>query len=244
MSAKSPKISVVLLCYRSEDEVPAFVDTLTASLEEFEKEWEIILVGNYIQNSGDRTPEIVNRIAEQDGRIKAVAKVKEGMMGWDMRTGLEAATGNTVAVIDGDGQMPLEDVARVYKMLIEKDLDMAKTYREDRQDGLYRRTISIVYNLVFRVLFPGLHCRDINSKPKIFKRQAYEKMDLKTTDWFTDAEIMIQARRLKFKIGEIPTTFNKIHTRPSFVKPFAILEFAFNLIGHRLHEFRYWFKKD
>ena len=235
---------MVLLCYRSEGEVPAFVETLKTSLERFEKEWEIILVGNYIENSGDRTPEIVKRIAVQDDRIKAVTKVKEGMMGWDMRTGLEAATGSIIAVIDGDGQMPLEDVARVYKMLIEDDLDMGKTYREERQDGLYRRTISTVYNMVFRILFPGLHCRDINSKPKIFKRQAFEKMDLKTTDWFTDAEIMIQARRLKLKIGEIPTTFNKIQTRPSFVKPFAILEFAFNLICHRLHEFRYWFKKN
>lgn len=235
---------MVLLCYRSEDEVPAFVETLKTSLERFEKEWEIILVGNYIENSGDRTPEIVKRIAGQDERIKAVAKVKEGMMGWDMRTGLEAATGNIIAVIDGDGQMPLEDVARVYKLLLDEDLDMAKTYREERQDGLYRRTISTVYNMVFRILFPGLHCRDINSKPKIFKRQAFEKMDLKTTDWFTDAEIMIQARRLKLKIGEIPTTFNKILMRPSFVKPFAILEFAFNLISYRMHEFRYWFKKN
>jgi len=231
-----------MLCYQSEDEVVAFVERLKSSLEEYEESWEIILVGNYHENSSDRTPEIVREIASKDPRIRAVTKVKEGMMGWDMRSGLDVAAGRCLAVIDGDGQMPLEDVARVYRKLKEDDLDLVKTYRTQRSDGLYRMFLSKAYNFVFRMLFPGLDSRDINSKPKILKREIYEKMELRVDDWFADAEIMIAARRLKVNMAEIPTSFEKIISRPSFVKPWAILEFAFNLIRYRISEFGRWFK--
>ena len=236
LKSQTPNISVVLLCYRSEHAVFGFVERLKNSLDQFEKNWEIILVGNYVENSGDRTPEIVKKIAESHKRIKAVVKIKQGMMGWDMRSGLEEATGKTVAVIDGDGQMPLEDGARVYHKLFEEDYDMVKTYRVKRKDGLYRIFISKIYNIIFDLLFPKLGCRDINSKPKILKREFYEKMNLGSDDWFADAEIMINARRLNMKVLEVPTTFNKILSRPSFVKPWAILEFIFTLFMYRLRE--------
>ena len=75
--------------------------------------------------------------------------------------------------------------------------------------------------------------KDINSKPKAFTREAYDKMTLTSDDWFIDAEIMINARANKFKIGTFPICFYKSE-RESFVKPVAILEFMKNLINFRL----------
>ena len=40
-------------------------------------------------------------------------------MGWDMRSGLDAATGSTIVAIDGDAQNPVEDVLRMYRLLHE-----------------------------------------------------------------------------------------------------------------------------
>ncbi len=233
---------MVVLCYRSGETIASFVEPLAKSLEEYDKNWELILVGNYVENSGDNTPAVVREIAEGDDRIRAVTLVKEGMMGWDMRSGLEAARGKVLAVIDGDGQMPLEDIVRGYKILKEGNWDMVKAYREERGDGLWRKLISNVFNGLFTVLFPGLHCRDVNSKPKFIVREVYEKMDLCSGDWFIDAEIMIQARRLKCKIGDFPVVFHQIDSRPSFVKPRAIWEFIVNLLCYRLKEFRFWFQ--
>lgn len=233
---------MVVLCYRSGETIASFVDPLAKSLDEHDKNWELVLVGNYVENSEDNTPAVVREIAERDDRIRAVTKVKEGMMGWDMRAGLEAARGKILAVIDGDGQMPWEDIVRGYKILREGNWDMVKTYREERGDGLWRKLISNVFNGLFTVLFPGSQCRDVNSKPKFMTREVYERMDLRSDDWFVDAEIMIQARRLKCKIGDFPVVFHQIDSRPSFVKPRAILEFIVNLLRYRLGEFRFWFK--
>ncbi len=234
---ESPEISVVVLAYRSASTIEGFVDSLVASLEDEKIDWEIILVGNYFENTGDQTPDAVRRIAEENPHIKSVAQVKEGMMGWDMKSGLRAATGKKLAVIDGDGQMPCADVIRVYNLMVEKGCDLAKTVRIKRSDGFYRMFISKVYNILFKCMFPGINAWDMNSKPKIMTRELYQNLNLESNGWFIDAEIMIKARSLKIKIGEIETTFCSIDSRPSFVKPLDILEFLANLIWYRIKEF-------
>ena len=147
-------------------------------------------------------PEIVGGIAATNPCIKVVAQVKEGMMGWDLRTGLEAATGRHLAVIDGDGQMPSSDIVKVYRMLQVGGYHIVKTFHAQRFDGLYRATISRVYNLLFRLLFRNAaKFRDINSNPKVMTREAYGRMNLVSNDWFTDAEIMIEAIRNRLQVG-------------------------------------------
>ena len=234
---KTPEISVVVLAYRSASTITSFVDSLVDSLEKEKLSWEIVLVGNYFEGVGDQTPEVVRGIAVRDSRIKAVAEIKKGMMGWDMKSGLQAATGKKLAVIDGDGQMPSSDVIRVYQLMEINGLDFAKTYRAERNDGSYRRLISVVYNVLFKLLFPGINAWDMNSKPKIMTRKFYEKVHLKSNGWFIDAEIMIFARRLQAKIGEVETVFHSMDSRPSFVKPLSILEFLGNLFWYRVKEF-------
>ena len=230
----TPGISVVILAYRSGESIRAFVESMVQSLDKNEPSWEIILVGNHFAYDGDRTPCIVSEIALNHPRIRAVTRIKEGMMGWDMKSGLEAATGRTIAVIDGDRQMPFEDVIHVYKKLKDEGLDLVKTFRTQRGAGFYRKTISVVYNIIFNILFPGLNCKDVNSKPKIMTREVYNRMNLNSNGWFIDAEIMIQARKMKLKIGEIPTVFLQINYRPSFVKFRSIWEFSVNLLWYRL----------
>ena len=116
-------------------------------------------------------------------------------------------------------------------------LDLAKTYRAKRNDSSYRRLISVGYNILFKLLFPGINAWDMNSKPKIMTREFYEKMNLESNGWFIDAEIMIFARRLQARIGEVQTVFFSMDSRPSFVKPFSILEFLVNLFWYRVKEF-------
>ena len=234
---ETPEISVVVLAYRSATTISSFVDSLVDSLEQEKLLWEIVLVGNYFEGVGDETPEVVRGIAARDSRIKVVAEIKKGMMGWDMKTGLQVATGKTLAVIDGDGQMPSSDVIRVYQLMKKNGLDFAKTYRAKRNDGSYRRLISVVYNILFKLLFPGINAWDMNSKPKIMTREFYEKLHLESNGWFIDAEIMIFVRRLRAKVGEIKTEFLSMDSRPSFVKPLSILEFLGNLFWYRVKEF-------
>lgn len=235
---QSIDLSVVILCYRSGEGILPFVEQVKEILKSKMITWELVLVGNYMPSIDDKTPEIVRKIESQDPRrVRSIAKVKKGMMGWDMRSGLELAKGQTIAVIDGDGQMPPEDLVKIYDLLLEGDFDLVKTCRQKRYDSLWRKVVSQIYNQLFNILFPGTGWNDINSKPKIMTRRAYNLLHLVSDDWFIDAEIMIQARRLNFKVGEVPTVFYKRTVdRPAFIKPIVILEFLRNLIKARIRE--------
>jgi len=235
----SPTLSLVILCYRSESYAKQFVAHTIEVLEENGiEDYQLVLVGNYVEGSTDTTPQVVYELAAGNSKIICSAKPKEGWMGWDMRSGLELATGTYLAVIDGDGQMPVADVNKIYNKIIQDRLDLVKTFRIIRGDTLVRKFLSVLYNLSFKILFPGLYVRDINSKPKIMTRRAYEMLDLKSDDWFIDAEIMIQARRNNFKIGEIPTGFLGLTGRRSFISMKTIFEFLRNLLVYRILEFK------
>ena len=227
-----PHFSLVVLCYRSGQTIIPFVERLQRTLSRCNFSWELVLVGNYIEGSDDETPQVVKKLAEQSPNIRTVIRPKQGMMGWDMRMGLDAARGTYIGVIDGDGQFPAESIIACLLKCELEDLDLTKTYRVIRDDGLYRRLISAVYNALFSVLF-GFKVRDINSKPKIIRRDKYELLQLQSDDWFADAEIVIRARELGLKIGETPVHFSINDNRGSFVKPKAIFEFTSNLLRYR-----------
>lgn len=232
-----PELSVVILCYKEGEKVYGFVDKVIGLLEKEVPSWELVLVANFWEDSGDETPAVVSKIAETRTNIKAVTMPKQGRMGWDARSGLEKAEGRYICFIDGDAQMPAEDIIRVYRKIKEEGLDFVKTYRVKRHDSAARVLNSNIYNVIFNLLFPGVHARDANSKPKILTKEAYERLDLRSDDWFLDAEMLIQARRLRLRIGELPTEFYKCDFRKSYVRLDAMLEFAVNLLRARIKEF-------
>lgn len=239
-----PLLSLIILLYRNGAYAPLFVEETIAVLNGADIRFELILVGNYVKGSNDVTPQVVKELAQKHPFVKCVAKPKEGWMGWDIRSGLELVQGDYIGIIDGDGQFPVSEVVSVYQKILHEDIDIAKTYRIKRGDSAWRILISFCYNIIFKILFPGLKVRDVNSKPKIIKNSAYQKMHLVSDDWFFDAEFMIQARRYKMKIGEIPTNFlGLVGPRKSFVRINAIFEFVQNLIVYRIREFKYNFSK-
>lgn len=237
--ASRADLSVVVLCYRTgEDARTVAANIASALLASGIASYQLVLVGNYQEGTADPTPAVVRDLAAHDPRIVCSAVAKRGMMGWDMRSGLDLAGGAAVAIIDGDGQVLVEDLVRVYRELVRGGFDLVKAARIHRADGPLRKGISIVFNALFRLLFPGLGVRDVNAKPKVMTRAAYERLALTSDDWFVDAEIMIQARRLGLRIGEVETDFLALSGRRSFINLRTVLEFLRNLARYRLRERR------
>jgi glycosyltransferase involved in cell wall biosynthesis len=234
MAEPQVEFSIAVLCYRAEEGIIPFVENLHKIMSLFRFEWELILVANFWQGSNDRTPEICQRLAERLPYVRVLAEPKQGAMGWDMRRGLDACRGKYIGVIDGDGQFPVEAIFSCFAKLKSASFDVVKTYRVERQDGLFRRFVSIAYNWLFHFLFRGsAMLRDVNSKPKIMTREAYKKMILRSDDWFIDAELILNCINLNLRIYEIPVEFHSLGARKSFVKPGAILEFLRHMIDYR-----------
>ena len=199
------------------------------------KTFELVLVANYWPDHRDPTPEIVRSFADRHDNVVVISEPKQGGMGWDFRAGLEAARGQILIVIDGDAQNPTDDVLKMFDSMRDTGTPVMKGLRIARYDGLYRRAISTGYNFLFRAAFGTTGLWDINGKPKGLSRSAYDAMTLTSNDWFIDAEIVLEAKRLGLRVGEMPVVFRRNDLRPSFVHPAAIFEFLRNIVARRMH---------
>jgi glycosyltransferase involved in cell wall biosynthesis len=230
----TPELSAIVLCYRAGPEALRVVGPLREQLESSGITYELVLVANYDEASDDATPEVVRRFAREHTDVVTVTEPKRGAMGWDMRSGLAASSGEILIVIDGDAQNPVEDVLKMHREMIETGAQVMKGRRIARFDGYYRHFVSIIYNMVFLVMFRTHGLWDINGKPKGLTREAYERMGLRSDDWFIDAEIVLAAREHGLSIEELPVVFRQNSERASFVHMNAIGEFIRNMLRQRL----------
>ena len=230
----TPVLSAIVLCYRAGESIGIVIDPLYEQLEDDGVPFELVLVANYNEGQDDPTPEIVKRWASEREHVTVVAEVKQGAMGWDMRSGFAAARGEYLLVIDGDAQNPPEDLSEMYRRMKANRADVMKGRRIARFDGPYRRVVSTIFNTVFMMLFRTRGLWDINGKPKGLTRAAYDQLELKADDWFIDAEIVLAAQRKGMRIIEMPVIFRRNDERASFVRVSAIWEFIGNMARTRL----------
>ncbi len=229
-------LSVVILCYKEGSFIISQVESLYRQLSFFNFPWEIILVSNQFEGEEeDETTRLVKELEKQFPNVHAVTLKKQGMYGWDMKSGIEKSSGEYIAVIDGDGQAPLESIAISVLKMEEKQLDLLQAYRVKRLDGIYRKIITKIYNFIFHLLFRSkLH--DINAMPKVFRKEKIRELKLNSEDWFIHAEIAIKAEKLGLKISEIPIEPYPNTRRKSFVKSSDVIKFFIDLLRYRFQK--------
>ena len=224
-------LSLVIPFYNEDESIERVVSELANSFEKASIDYELILVNN---GSVDKTPQMLEGLTkEKPNKIKVIhVPVNQGY-GWGIINGLDNASGEYVGFMCGDGQIKPEDVIVVYYQIKQGNCDLAKVRRVSREDGLWRKLISLVYNRIFRVMF-RVTSLDINITPKIFHKDWLERFQLTAKDWFIDAEIMIKAKYLNLEVREVPVEFLRREKGRSHVKFAAILEFAKNMFNYKL----------
>lgn len=230
---RRPALSAIVLGYRAEDALKPLADGLHADLTASGIDFELVLVANYDGPRPDRTAAVASEFAGAHENVVVVAEPKLGAMGWDMRSGLDAANGDFLVVIDGDGQNPTHDVLRAYELREGSGADVVKGRRSSRADGFARVAISLVYNVAFTVMFGARGIWDVNGKPKGMTREALGRMRLEADDWFIDAEIVLEARRCGLVLAEFPVRFEENTERASFVGWKTVAEFVRNMFARR-----------
>ncbi len=74
----------------------------------------------------------------------------------------------------------------------------------------------------------------MNGQPKGLTRSAHERLDLRTDDWFTDAEILLKAKELGLRVVEVPVRFHPRRAGGSNVGLGTVWEFLVNMARWRL----------
>ncbi len=226
-----PAISLVLPCYDEEIVIEKTVEDLFAVFERMGKSLELVAVDN---GSRDRTAEILLALSHRHASLVTTRVETNRGYGNGLLAGLPLATAAWVGILCADGQVAAEDVAALF-LAAERSTEPAlfKVRRRFRRDGLKRKIVSVVYNVAMAVLFPGLGSIDVNGNPKLLPRAWLQRMDLRSRDWFLDAEILIEARRLRLPVVEVDVVGFARGGGASNVRASTCLEFARNILRER-----------
>lgn len=223
------KFSLVIPAYNEGTHIESTVKGIVRALEKIGSEFELMVVDN---GSTDNTTEVLFALQKEIPQVSIVRVFPNQGKGNGILAGLARASGDVLGFMDADNQVDPARVLDVYHALVSESLDFCKTVRIERRESLFRILQSAVYNFLFRILFGGDN-RDINSSPKIFTREFYERLDLTSRDWFLDPEIMIKGMRMGAKMGEVEVIWDSRKGGSSHVSLFTALEFVKNMILYK-----------
>lgn len=211
--------------------VEAVVSELIAALEAGGVPFRLALVDN---GSTDGTGGLVDALA-RDPRVLAVHLPENAGYGGGILTGLRAlGEGGPPAILGwtwGDGQVDPAVIPPLYRAAMAGAM-FAKARRVERQDGLQRRVVTTGYAAVMRAL--GVTTPDVNGCPKLLRREAYEALAPRHTDWFLDAEVVLGAEARGWTAVDLPVVMRPRKAGRSKVRWGTVAEFVGNLTRWRL----------
>jgi glycosyltransferase involved in cell wall biosynthesis len=195
-----PELSLVLLSYNEERNIEKAVSSADTIGRKVAKKYEIVV--SHYEGSTDRTWEILNVLKKKYKRMRIVHQPREQKgYGVGLRLGLRAARYAHVFYTDADNQFNLEEITRLLPYV--EQFDIVSGYRMKRRDPFGRILTSKVYNVLLRIIF-GLKVRDVDSAFKIYRKKVIDAISINAKHGIVDAEILIKARNLGFRIKEVP----------------------------------------
>lgn len=125
------KISAIVPCYNEEQALPyLYVELIKVAQQMSGQDFEFIFVND---GSKDKTLEVIKALRSKDDRVRYVSFSRNFGKEAAIYAGLEASTGDYVAMLDADLQDPPHLLLEMYQTLLEKEYDCVATRREDRK---------------------------------------------------------------------------------------------------------------
>jgi len=197
------EVSVVMPCLDEAQTVGICIAKAQQAFRDANISGEVIVADN---GSTDRTPEIATRLGAR------VIAVQSRGYGSALMGGIAAAAGKYVIMGDADDSYDFGHIPRFLERLRSGDeLVMGNRFRGGILPGamppLHKYLGNPVLTRIGRLFFGG-SCGDFYCGLRGFSKQAYEKMDLRTTGMEFATEMVVKANLLGMKIGEVPTTLS------------------------------------
>ncbi|MEO7965464.1 MAG: glycosyltransferase family 2 protein, partial [Gemmatimonadaceae bacterium] len=162
-------VSVIMPAYNEEGGIREAVAAVQMHVLTAVPGSELVVVND---GSRDSTGPILDELAAADSRLRVVHKANGGH-GPAIMTGLSAARGDYVFLIDSDNQIPLESFAALWRAAV-AGRDGAFGVRRIRKDAELRRVLTVVIRGSLGLLF-GVRLYDANVPFKLLRRSIGEE---------------------------------------------------------------------
>jgi dolichyl-phosphate beta-glucosyltransferase len=240
-------LSIVIPAYNEENRIGATLRRILNYLNGQSYEGEVLVV---VDGSQDRTIEVVREFAEKSANIRVLNNGFNRGKGFAVRRGMLESRGAFLLFSDADLSTPIEEVERLL-MYLQNGYDVAIASRglpvadiRVRQPW-WRQLMGRIFNrFVQALVLPGI--RDSQCGFKCFPRKVARRVfSRQRIDRFGfDVEVLWIARRLGYRIAEIPVTWindplSKVHPiRDSFWMLVDLIRIWYSSWGSSYEEIR------
>lgn len=201
--SEKPEVSVILPCLNEAETLGACIRQIQETFERAGLKGEILVGDN---GSTDGSREIAKSLGAR------VVLVPQKGYGSALMGGIGGALADYVVMGDADGSYDFRDVPRfVSQLRAGADLVMGNRFRGGIKPGamppLHQYFGNPVMTGIGRLFFKS-GCGDFHCGLRGFTKQAYSRMDLRTTGMEFASEMVVKATLFRMRIAEIPTTLS------------------------------------
>jgi glycosyltransferase involved in cell wall biosynthesis len=205
-----PTYSIVIPAYNEGARLGGTLEKVLAYVRARGWDTEVIVVND---GSRDNTAEIVKRFAAKEPTLRLLENPGNRGKGYSVRHGMLDARGGIVLFSDADLSSPIEEAPKLFQAL-EEGADIAigsrwlRAETQTQRQPLHRQIFGRVFNLLLRITL-GLKFKDTQCGFKAFKQPAVQAIFplQKIERWGFDPETLFLARKLNFKVQEIPVAW-------------------------------------
>ncbi len=205
--SSTPHLSIVIPAYNEEDRLHDSLVQLEDYLTRQPYAFEVIVSDD---GSTDSTLALAESFASNHPWLKTLHHADNHGKGAAVRRGVLDATGDYILMCDADMATPIEELDGFWKH-IEAGADVVIASRPlkgshlVRRQPIYREIAGRMFNLAVQAIaVPGIH--DTQCGFKLFRREAAHTLFSISVHegWDFDIEILYLARRLGYRIAEVP----------------------------------------
>lgn len=211
------KLSIIMPAYNEEALIYNSITKTLDIVSEFAPELEIIAVND---GSKDNTKAEIIRATQDDKRVKLVSSDKNHGKGAAIIAGVAEATGDYIAFLDADLELPPDQLKDYMECMERKNADVVigcKLHKDSHISyPLKRKIISIGYYIMLVVLF-HLKVQDTQTGIKLFKADALKSVAhlVRTSGFAYDIELLVALNRRGYKIEEMPVKLQYVRDKDS-----------------------------
>ena len=203
--------SIIIPAYNEVARLGATLDRVLNYIAAQHWDAEVIVVND---GSRDQTPDLVRSYAQTHPTLRLLENPGNRGKGYSVRNGMLNATGEILLFTDADLSAPIEEAPNLFAA-IHSGADIAIGSRwlrpelQSRRQSLLRQFYGRIFNLALRLVL-GLTFKDTQCGFKAFTRQAAQEIfpRQRIERWGFDPELLYLARKLGFKVKEIPVIWS------------------------------------
>jgi len=196
-----PLLSLCAPAYNEAAGIAQVVMSWQETLERLGISAEIVITND---GSTDDTLEILRGLQQRYTNLVIVDQQPNAGYGRAMAAAIAQSRGQQVMTLDSDGQFDPSEYPRLVAKLSE-GFDVVTGYRLHKQDKPLRVVADRALNILVRLMF-GLHLRDTNCALKLFKGDVARSLSIEARGFPTPTELLVKARALGYRIGEVGIT--------------------------------------